>query len=117
MNPSAEALIIAARAAGATVLETAGAIVFVLPVAAPSGADLLPLADAARVAATSVRVVRDAIRAGALQAVGGQRDRAVRRGDVEVWIEGRRVVGGKSKGDDFDEDVERILARRARTGT
>ena len=69
--------------------------------------DLLPLEDAARTAATSVRVIGDAIRAGALPAYGRQRDRAVRRADLEVWIGARRVrpVNGP---DDAD------LARRMR---
>ncbi len=43
--------------------------------------ELLPLAEGARVGATSVRVLREAIRKGDLTAYGRQRDRAVRRGD------------------------------------
>jgi hypothetical protein len=88
---AAVALVTAARAQGATVLETPGATVIVVNMAPTASLDeLLPLPDAARVAATSVRVVREAIRSGALPALGRQRDRAVRRRDLESWIESRR---------------------------
>ena len=86
------ALVAAARAAGATVVETPGALVIVAPIAvAASDLDaLLPLAEAARVAATSMRTLRDAVRREELPAFGRQRDRAVRRRDLDAWIESRR---------------------------
>jgi hypothetical protein len=69
--------------------------------------ELLPLAEAARVAATSVRVLREAIRAGNLVAFGRQRDRSVFRGDLARWIEERRVrVDGVD-----DEDIRRRMRR------
>lgn len=49
--------------------------------------DLVSVRDAARFAATSPRIVRDAIRLGDLPAYGGQRDRSVRRRDLGQWIE------------------------------
>lgn len=73
---------------------------------------LVPLAEAARAAGTSVRVVRDAIRAGDLAAYGRQRDRSVRRGELERWVESRRSkpVAGAD-----DIDIERRVLRLART--
>jgi hypothetical protein len=79
----------------------------------PHADDVLPIADAARIAGTSVRVVRDAIRAGDLVAYGRQRDRAVRRTDLDRWVESRRlrpVVGVD------DGDIERRVLRLARAG-
>jgi hypothetical protein len=77
--------------------------------------ELLPVAEAARVAATSVRVLRDAIRAGLLPAHGGQRDRSVRRSDLDAWIATRaapvrRVEQGQAG------RVEARLARAAERG-
>jgi hypothetical protein len=73
--------------------------------------ELLPLKEAARAAGTSLRVVREAIRAGDLAAFGGQRDRTVRRSDVDAWIESRRLrpVAGVD-----DADIERRMSRIAR---
>ena len=79
-----------------------------------AGADtgtMLPVAHAAQLAGTTVRVIRDAIRAGALPAFGRQRDRAVRRGDLTEWIESRRAV--PVVGPD-DPDLERRIRRIAR---
>jgi hypothetical protein len=72
---------------------------------------LLPLADAARVAGTSMRVLRDAIRRGELPAYGRQRDRGVTRADLTRWIESRRVrpVSGP-----IDADMERRVTRLSR---
>jgi helix-turn-helix protein len=72
---------------------------------------LVPVTDASKLAKTSVRVVRDAIRAGDLAAYGGQRDRCVRRGDLDAWIESRRtrpVIGID------DRDIDRRVARLSR---
>jgi hypothetical protein len=72
---------------------------------------MVPLAEAARLAATSVRVVRDAIRNRQLAAFGRKRDRAVRRGDLDAWIASRQVT--PIEGVD-DADIERRVARLAR---
>ena len=69
--------------------------------------DLVPLVDAARLAATSVRTVRYAIRSGDLPAYGRQRDRSVRRADLARWVEERRV---RVEGVD-DADIERRMRR------
>jgi hypothetical protein len=74
---------------------------------------LVPLAEAARLAATSVRVVRDAIRNRELAAFGRMRDRAVRRGDIDAWIASREVK--PVQGVD-DADIERRVARLSRAG-
>jgi hypothetical protein len=74
---------------------------------------LIPIPVAAKLAATSVRVLRDAIRAGDLSAYGRQRDRAVRRADLEEWVRNRRVV--PLPGPD-DADLARRVRRLARTG-
>lgn len=112
MSPADLARLVAlAEAGGATVVRTPAAAIVVIPLDVPSdpGA-LVPIADAARIAATSARVVRDAIRAGDLAAIGGQRDRAVRRHDLDRWIESRRVrpIAGVD-----DRDIERRMARIA----
>jgi hypothetical protein len=73
---------------------------------------LVPLAEAAGIAATSVRVVRDAIRSRQLVAYGRMRDRAVRRTDLDKWIASREVK--PIRGVD-DADIERRMARLART--
>ena len=73
--------------------------------------ELVSVRDAARLAATSLRVVRAAIHTGDLPAFGGQRDRAVRREDLNGWIESRRLtLPGPN-----DDDVERRMKRLART--
>ncbi|MBV9945782.1 MAG: helix-turn-helix domain-containing protein [Myxococcales bacterium] len=109
-----EAIVSAARASGATVLEAPGATVIVLPAAAASDPDqLLPLADAAKLAATSVRVLRDAIRAGVLPAHGRQRDRAIRRRELESWIETRRAPVGQVADDQAARVERRLQAKRA----
>ena len=73
---------------------------------------LVPLAEAAQLAATSVRVVRDAIRSRQLAAYGRMRDRAIRRSDLDKWIASREVK--PVRGVD-DADIERRMARLART--
>ena len=74
-------------------------------------ATMVPLAEAARSAGTSIRVVRDAVRGGALVGYGGQRDRSVRRADLDAWIASRRVrpVAGVD-----DRDIEARIARLGR---
>jgi hypothetical protein len=73
---------------------------------------LVPLGEAARLAATSIRVVRDAVRNRELAAFGRARDRAVRRADLDAWIASRAVK--PVRGID-DADIERRIARLART--
>jgi hypothetical protein len=72
---------------------------------------LVPLSAAASTAGTSVRVVRDAIRSGELAAFGRQRDRSVRRSDLNAWIESRRSkpIAGAD-----DADIARRMSRLAR---
>ena len=74
---------------------------------------LIPLADAARLAATSIRVVREAVRAGDLAAYGRSRDRAVRSGDLQAWVASRRAK--PAVGAD-DQDMARRVRRLARVG-
>lgn len=70
--------------------------------------DLLSLVDAARIAATSARVVGDAVRSGELPAFGRQRDRAIRRSDLRRWIESRRVVHEPIADADLDRRMRRL---------
>jgi hypothetical protein len=72
---------------------------------------LIPIRDAARLSAASVRALRRAIRAGALPVYGRTRNRAVRRGDVLAWIAERRAPVLSAPDDD---DVERRMRRLAR---
>ena len=71
---------------------------------------LIPVAEAARLAATSVRVVRDAIRRGELPAFGRMRDRAVRHADLAAWIASRALE--PVEGID-DADIARRVNRLA----
>ena len=71
---------------------------------------LIPVAEAARLAATSVRVVRDAIRRGELAAFGRMRDRAVRHADLAAWIASRALK--PVEGID-DADIARRVQRLA----
>ena len=70
---------------------------------------LIPIAEAARLAATSPRVVRDAIRRGELAAFGRMRDRAVRHPDLAAWIVSRAVKPLRGVDDaDIARRVERL---------
>ena len=71
---------------------------------------LIPVAEAARLAATSVRVVRDAIRRGELSAFGRMRDRSVRHADLAAWIASRALK--PVEGVD-DADIARRVHRLA----
>jgi hypothetical protein len=71
---------------------------------------LIPVVEAARLAATSVRVVRDAIRRGELTAFGRMRDRAVRHADLAAWIASRALE--PVEGVD-DADIARRVRRLA----
>jgi hypothetical protein len=73
---------------------------------------LIPIRQCARMAATSIRVIRDAIRAGDLTAYGGQRDRAVRADDLARWIESRRVVLAGPADPDIERRMQRLARRR-----
>jgi hypothetical protein len=107
-----ETIIAAATRLGATVLRAPGADVIVLSHAEPSKDAMVPLHECARLACTSVRVVRDAIRKGELPAYGKERDRSVRHADLAGWIETRRLP--ITKGPD-DADVERWMKRQTAT--
>lgn len=78
---------------------------------------MVALHEAARLAGTSPRVVRDAIRAGDLAGYGRQRDRSVRRADLDAWIASRRLR--PVEGADDRDIAARIarLARRPKAGT
>jgi hypothetical protein len=90
------------------VLALASALAALLtPKATPAADQLLPLPEAARIAATSVRVLREAIRRGDLPAFGGQRDRAVRSDDLARWIKARRIVVAGAD----DADIARRMRR------
>lgn len=80
---------------------------FLTPTTVAGEGELVPLAEAARIAATSVRVLRAAIRTGDLPAYGLQRDRSVRRADLAQWIDERRV---RIDGVD-DPDIARRVRR------
>ena len=80
------------------------------PVGAQRDDALIPIAEAARLAATSPRVVRDAIRRGELAAFGRMRDRAVRHADLAAWIAGRLV---KPLHGVDDADIARRVERLA----
>jgi len=69
---------------------------------------MVRIAEAARTAGTSIRVVREAIRGGALVAYGRPRDRSVRRDDLDAWIASRRLrpVAGVE-----DRDIEARIGR------
>jgi hypothetical protein len=77
----------------------------------PAPNALVPLDEAARLAATSKRVLRDALRAGELPGYGRARDRAVRREDLERWIAARRMLPFAAVDDD---DLARRVHRLAR---
>jgi hypothetical protein len=75
----------------------------------PTGPDtLLPICEAARTAGTTPRVLRDAIRQGDLPAFGRQRDRALRKADLDQWIAARRVPVREGP---TDKDIERRMNR------
>jgi hypothetical protein len=76
---------------------------------------LIRIADAATLAATSARVIREAIRSGALAAYGRQRDRAVRHADLMEWVESRRAkpVAGPDDAE-VDRGIRRLARRLAR---
>jgi hypothetical protein len=113
MSASIDLLRATVIAAGGSIFETAAGTIAVIPNRAADPEELLPLPDAARAAATSLRVVRDAIRSQALPAVGRQRDRAVRRRDLDAWIETRRAPVARVT-ESQAERIERRLARARR---
>ncbi len=98
------------RGDAVAIVSASGARVIVITPGAPatSGDDLLPLGEAARVAATTKRRLARAIRDADLAAVGGQRDRAVRRADLDRWIESRAV---RTHPPIEDADIERRMRR------
>jgi hypothetical protein len=78
---------------------------------------LIPVAEAARLAATSVRVVRDAIRRGELTAFGRMRDRAVRHADLAAWIASRALKPVEGVDDaDIARRVRRLAQLKSATG-
>jgi hypothetical protein len=84
----------------------------------PHNNALLPVAQAARIAAASVRVIRDAIRSGELAAFGRIRDRAVRRADLDGWIENRKVKPIRGVDDaDIERRIARLVGAKSRQGS
>ena len=69
--------------------------------------DLLLVPEAAKLAAVTERKIAEAIRRGDLPAYGEQRDRAVKRSDLQAWIESRKVVHVEVD----DADIERRMRR------
>ncbi|MCL2725785.1 MAG: helix-turn-helix domain-containing protein [Polyangiaceae bacterium] len=108
---SHDAIIAAAERGGATVIHAPGATIIVIPARAADGDDLLSIKEAATLAKCSVRTLRDEHRIGNLVMFGKQRSRTVRRADLLVWIESRRVT---PKSDIDDLDIERRMKRLAR---
>lgn len=110
----------AARSSKADVtiaVASGGAVVILVTPPRASEALMLSLHDAARQAGTSVRVVRDAIRAGELTAYGRQRDRSINPRDLARWVDSRRVKPIQGIDDaDMDRRVERLAAARALKG-
>ena len=77
----------------------------------PDADDRLTRSEAARIAGTSIGVVSAAIRRGELAAFGGERDRIVRRGDLEAWVESRRYRPSLGP---VDGDIERRIRKLER---
>jgi hypothetical protein len=75
---------------------------------AESPDDLLPEAEACRIAACSRRTLADARKRREIPSYGRQRDRAYRRGDLQAWIESRRVVHPAMDDDDIARRVRRL---------
>ena len=112
---TAAEIISAAEACGATVVKSGGAVVIVLASDRYDRDELLTLVHAAQLAATSTRVLREAIRDGELQAFGRQRDRAVKRCDLDAWIAARRVRVEVGRDDDLiDRRVRRLERQRGK---
>jgi hypothetical protein len=113
VTPALAGIVNAARASGATVLETPGAVVIVLTTAATAAPDDLLSLEEARVLGKlkSTRSIREAGWRGELRLFGSERSRTVRRGDFLQWLESRRTpaVAGPA-----DADVERRMRRIAR---
>ncbi len=96
-----------------SVVTSAGATVIVITSSATSTSpdDLIRIEDAAPIAGLkTTRPIRDAIKSGELPAFGRQRDRAVRRADLDRWIEGRAVRPHAAVD---DADLERRMRRLA----
>ncbi len=77
-------------------------------------AELVPVAEASRLAKCSVRALSEARRAGVLEMFGGQRSRCVRRGALAAWIESRRVRPLEGRDDlDMRRRIVRLEQARA----
>jgi hypothetical protein len=74
-------------------------------------ARFLSLQQGAALIGTSLTALRRAIRTGAIQSFGGQRDRAVKRVDVLAWQENRKApaIAGR-----YDRAIARKVARLIR---
>ena len=101
-------IIEAATDLGATVIRASGTTIVIFAARAADGDDLLPRAEAAKIAQCTDRTLRAAERTGELAGYGKQRSRCYRRADLLAWIESRRVrpVAGAD-----DDDLERRMKR------
>jgi hypothetical protein len=103
----------AARAHGATIVESPTQTTIVL--SKRDDDELLPIERASEIAATTDRVLRAAINAAELPAFGGQRDRSVKRSDLETWIISRKVRIEEGPADDsIARRVRQIERKRAK---
>jgi hypothetical protein len=106
-------LIIAATAAGATVIRAPGSTIIIVTERASDGDDLMPIAEAAALVRVSTPVLAKAGRNGELEVFGKQRSRVVRRADVLKWKASQRLrlVGP----DDLDlaRRIKRLETRRS----
>lgn len=77
----------------------------------PNASDYVTEAEASALAKVSIRILRDARRAGHLAMFGSQRSRTIRRADLLAWIESRRapVIRGVD-----DPDIVRRMRRISR---
>lgn len=74
--------------------------------------ELVSLEQAAEIACTKARTLRTAINSRELAAFGGERDRSIRRRDLEAWIESRKLPPLQTAD---DEDLDRRIARKRRS--
>ncbi len=96
------------------VMALAAALAALLAPRTSDSEERLSLREAAVTAATTVRILEDAIRIGALPAYGSQRDRSVKRAELLKWADARRVNIEMSDAqmDRINRRVERMVAKK-----
>jgi len=85
------------------------------PDVAPAPAERLRLADAARVAGTTVRTLRRAIGRGGLAAVRAGRGYVIERGALDSWL-ASRAVEPRQPAARLEDPASRALAQARRSG-